>query len=107
MVRTKSCEMTLTERNLLAALLLVYLAASFLHFAHNAEFLSAYPDLPAWLARSDIYLTWAGLAAIGVGGFALYVWTRHSCGMFLLGLYIGPRLPSSVASCWIPRGSRR
>ena len=36
----------------LAVLLFVYLAASLLHFAHNAEFLGDYPNLPTWLTRS-------------------------------------------------------
>ena len=64
--------MILTERNRLAAFLLLYLAASFLHFAHNAEFLGDYPNLPAWLTRSDVYFTWAGSAVVGLGGFVLY-----------------------------------
>ena len=79
--------MTLTERNLLPAFLLVYLAASFVHFVHNAEFLSAYPNLPASLARSDVYLTWAALAGIGLSGFALYLRAWQACGLFLIGLY--------------------
>ncbi|HEY3516314.1 MAG TPA: hypothetical protein VGL98_04645 [Gammaproteobacteria bacterium] len=60
--------------------LLLYLAASLLHFAHNAEYLADYPNLPAWLGRADVYLVWLGLAAVGVGGYALYRggW-RHCC----------------------------
>lgn len=76
-----------TERNRLAALLLLYLAASLLHFAHNAEFLGDYPNLPTWLTRSDVYFTWTGLAVIGLGGFALYVCGRQTLGLCLIGLY--------------------
>ena len=79
--------MTVTERNRLGALLLAYMAASLLHFAHNAEFLSDYPNLPDWLTRSGVYLTWTGLALIGLGGFALYLLGWQSFGLFLIGLY--------------------
>jgi hypothetical protein len=79
--------MTLTERNRLAVLLLLYLAASLLHFAHNAEFLSDYPNLPSWLTRSHIYLTWLGLAAIGMGGLALCLRGWLACGLLMIGLY--------------------
>ncbi len=79
--------MTLTERNRLAVLLLVSLAASLLHFAHNAQFLSDYPNLPPWLTRSQVYLTWLGLAVIGVGGFALYLRGWLACGLLMMVLY--------------------
>jgi len=79
--------MTLTERNRLAVLLLLYLAASLFHFAHNAEFIGDYPNLPTWLTRSDVYFTWAGLAVVGLGGFALYVRGRQALGLCLIGLY--------------------
>lgn len=82
--------MTLTERNRLAALLMLYLAASLLHFAHIAEFLGDYPKLPTWLTRSDVYFTWAGLAVIGLGGFAIYVRGRQTLGLCLIGLYATP-----------------
>jgi len=75
------------ERTVLTTLLLVYVAASLLHFAHNAEFLGDYPNLPAWLTRSDVYLAWLGLAAIGAGGFALYLRAWHAWGLLLIGLY--------------------
>ena len=79
--------MTVTERNRLGVLLLAYMAASLLHFAHNAEFLSGYPNLPNWLTRSDVYLSWTGLALIGLGGFALYLRGWQALGLFLIGLY--------------------
>ncbi len=79
--------MILTERNRLGVLLLAYMAASLLHFVHNAEFLRDYPNLPDWLTRSDIYFTWTGLALIGLGGFALYLRGWQSLGLFLIGFY--------------------
>jgi len=79
--------MTITARNRVVALLILYLAASFLHFAHNAEFLNDYPNLPDWLTRSRVYVAWTGLAAIGVAGLALYLRGWQSCGLLLMGLY--------------------
>jgi hypothetical protein len=71
----------------MGALLLLYVAASLVHFAHNAEYLAAYPNLPTWLSRSDVYLVWLGLAAVGVGGYALYRSGWRLVGLLLLGVY--------------------
>jgi hypothetical protein len=68
-------------------LLLVQLAASLLHFAHNAEYLADYPNLPAWLGRADVYLTWLGLAAIGALGFVLCRIGWRLAGLTLIGVY--------------------
>jgi len=35
---------------------MLYAAASLVHFAHNAEYLADYPNLPSWLTRYQIYL---------------------------------------------------
>jgi len=67
--------------------LLLYLAASLLHFAHNAEYLADYPNLPAWLARSDVYAVWLLEAAVGVVGYALYRGGREVVGLLLVGSY--------------------
>jgi hypothetical protein len=67
--------------------LLLYLAASLLHFAHNAEYLADYPNLPAWLTPSGIYLTWIAQAAVGIGGFVLYSAGWQIPGLILIGLY--------------------
>jgi hypothetical protein len=71
---------------LLSALVVSYLAASLLHFAHNAEYLSDYPNLPLWLTRLDIYLAWSGLAAICIAGYVLYRIGRELIGLSLLGI---------------------
>ena len=67
--------------------LLLYLAASLLHFAHNAEYLADYPNLPSWLGRADVYLVWLALAAVGVVGYALYRSGWRLAGLLLLGAY--------------------
>jgi hypothetical protein len=63
------------------------LAASLLHFVHNAEYLADYPNLPAWLDRTDVYLAWLGLAAIGAVGWALYRSAWRFAGLLLIGVY--------------------
>lgn len=72
---------------MLAGLLVLYSVASFLHFAHNAEYLGDYPNLPAWLTQSVVYFAWAGLASLGVVGFVLYRRDWRLTGLLLLGLY--------------------
>jgi hypothetical protein len=75
------------SRAWIGGLLLLYVAASLLHFAHNAEYLADYPNLPAWLSRSDVYLVWLGLAAVGLGGYAFYRSGWRLVGLMLIGLY--------------------
>jgi hypothetical protein len=42
---------------LLPALLLLYAGTSLLHFAHNARYLTDYPNLPPWLSQADVCLS--------------------------------------------------
>jgi hypothetical protein len=56
---------------LLTVLMLVYGAASLLHFAHNALFIADYPNLPAWLSSADVWATWFIEASIGLVGYVL------------------------------------
>ena len=75
------------DDRLLAGLTLLYMAASLLHFAHNAEYLHDYPNLPAWLTRGEVYAAWVGLAAIGIAGFVIYRIGAPIIGLLLLGIY--------------------
>ena len=52
----------------LTVLLVAYAAATLLHFAHNAEFLAEYPNMPAWLTRTKVYAAWLMLSALGAAG---------------------------------------
>ena len=68
-------------------LLALYGLASLVHFMHNAEYLGGYPNLPAWLSRSQIYGAWCGITAVGLVGYTLF---RRGCafiGLWLLVLY--------------------
>jgi hypothetical protein len=68
-------------------MLAFYALASLLHFAHNAEYLSEYPNLPSWITRTGVYGAWAGQASIGLLGLVLHRHGRELAGLLLLGLY--------------------
>jgi hypothetical protein len=68
-------------------LLALYGLASLAHFVHNAEYLGGYPNLPAWLSRSQIYGAWCGISAVGLVGYTLYRRGRAGIGFWLLVLY--------------------
>ena len=68
-------------------LLLLYAAASLLHFIHNAEFLSAYPGLPASWSRWTIYFAWVAMTSIGVLGWILLQRRYEWPGLLLLAGY--------------------
>ena len=69
------------------AFLLAYAAASLLHFAHNAEYLKDYPNLPASWTRGDVYLAWLAQAAVGLGGYVLLRAGWQRTGLALIGAY--------------------
>jgi hypothetical protein len=72
---------------LLVWLLLLYGAASLLHFAHNAEYLADYPNLPAWLSRSQVYGVWLCITALGAVGYFVYRKVHEFGGLVLMGVY--------------------
>jgi hypothetical protein len=71
----------------LNTLLVLYAAASLLHFIHNAEFLSAYPGLPATWTRWTVYLAWLAMTSVGVLGWVLLQRGQEWFGLLLLAVY--------------------
>jgi len=71
----------------LFVLLGIYCAASLIHFAHNAEFLSAYPNLPAWLSRPEVYLSWLVVTAVGAAGLCFLWFGLRALGLLLIAGY--------------------
>jgi len=65
----------------------LYAAATLLHFAHNAEYLTQYPHLPLSWSRGDVYGTWCCLMAVGLLGYGLYRFGRRNIGLAVLGFY--------------------
>jgi hypothetical protein len=74
-------------RRVLAVLLLLYAAASLLHFVHNAEFLESYPHLPAAWTRAEVYAAWLAMSAVGLTGWLLLVRGLPRTGLALLVVY--------------------
>lgn len=72
---------------LLAAFWIAYCLASLVHFVHNAEYLSQYPNMPAWLSRFDVYAVWLGITAVGVLGLALARGRYAVGGLLLVAAY--------------------
>jgi hypothetical protein len=70
-------------------LLLLYASASLLHFAHNAEYLAQYPNLPPSWSRADVYLAWCAVTALGVAGYLIYRRGHRAAGLALLSVYAG------------------
>jgi hypothetical protein len=70
-------------------LLALYAAASLLHFAHNAEYLAHYPNLPASWTRADVYWAWCGVTSVGLLGYVLYRGAFRRTGLALLTIYAG------------------
>jgi len=71
----------------LLVLLLVYAAASLVHFIHNAEFLRDYPGLPATWTREGVYAVWVAITLIGVVGWLLATRGYRVAGLLLVALY--------------------
>jgi hypothetical protein len=75
------------ERTMLLTLMLIYGAASLLHFAHNAVYLRAYPNLPAWLTPAGVGASWLIVALVGALGYVLYVRISRAAGLAVIALY--------------------
>jgi hypothetical protein len=69
------------------ALVAVYFVASLAHFAHNAEYIAFYPNMPAWLTREKVYLAWLGITCVGVSGLAVFRFGLPALGAALVGAY--------------------
>lgn len=65
----------------------LYAAASLLHFAHNAEFLVEYPNLPSWISQPGVYVAWIAVTAVGAFGYALLRLGKKVSALIVLALY--------------------
>jgi len=75
------------ERPVLLICLLAYAVASLAHYSHNAEFLDAYPNMPAWLSRAQVYAAWLAVTAIGLVGYLLVRSRYRLPGLIVLAVY--------------------
>src|SRR5216684_1844690 len=72
---------------ILLPLMLVYGAASLLHFMHNAVYVREYPNLPAWLTSAGVVVAWLVVAAVGVLGYLLYSRISRVAGLITISVY--------------------
>ncbi len=68
-------------------LLTAYFLTSLGHFAHNAEYLCEYPNLPAWLTRAKIYAAWLAITSVGLVGLILIKNKLPAAGLLLVAIY--------------------
>ena len=68
-------------------LMLVYGAASLLHFMHNALYVHDYPNLPAWLTSGGVVAAWLVVALIGILGYLLYSRVSRVTGLVTISVY--------------------
>ena len=68
-------------------LMLVYGAASLLHFLHNAVYLHDYPNLPVWLTAGGVLAAWGVVAGTGIAGYLLYSRVSRVVGLVVIAIY--------------------
>ena len=71
----------------LAVLLFAYASASLVHHVHNAEFLSEYPNMPAWITRPSVYAAWLCETMLGVAGYLLLRRGHPAFGLSVIAVY--------------------
>jgi hypothetical protein len=64
-----------------------YSAASLLHFAHNATYLHAYPNLPAWLTSNGVYAAWIAVTLVGAMGYGIHRLANPQLGLAVIAVY--------------------
>jgi len=71
----------------LLILLIIYCAASLLHFVHNAVFIDEYPNLPNWISAAGVYITWFGITGVGLVGYLLIRRGKQFIGLITVAVY--------------------
>jgi hypothetical protein len=77
----------MSRAHTLLLLMIVYGAASLLHFVHNAVYIQAYPNLPTWITARGVYASWCGIAAVGALGYWLYRKVSQPTGLLVITNY--------------------
>src|SRR5882724_12500089 len=82
-----SNQTTRPQDAMLLPLMLIYGAASLLHFTHNAVYLRDYPNLPAWLTSGGVVAAWLVVAAVGTLGYVLYRRVSRVAGLVSIAAF--------------------
>lgn len=68
-------------------LLALYCCASFVHFAHNAEYIAFYPNMSCWITRENVYWAWLAITVPGVAALAAASFGWRAIAALLLIVY--------------------
>src|SRR5262249_10861706 len=71
----------------MAMLMLMYVTASFAHFAHNATYVDAYPNFPAWISPALVYAVWIAETAFGITGYVMARRGIRAAGLAIVAVY--------------------
>jgi hypothetical protein len=71
----------------LTILFVLYTFASLAHFVHNAEYIAIYPNMPSWITRETVYISWLVVACVGVVGLLAYRFKFPAIGALFIGAY--------------------
>jgi hypothetical protein len=77
----------MNRNNVLLTFMLLYGAASLVHFMHNAVYLELYPNMPHWLTPFGVLGSWLVIAAIGAIGYWLLRTGSKVAGFAAIALY--------------------
>jgi hypothetical protein len=67
--------------------MILYGAASLVHFVHNGVYLHEYPNLPGWITSFGVYASWCVIAGIGVLGYWMYTRGSRALGLTAVAVY--------------------
>jgi hypothetical protein len=82
-----SSESSKRSQTVLLVLIFAYGAASLVHYVHNAQLLTAYPNMPQWLSAPKIYGAWLVLTAAGIVGYLLVCKGYNGIGLSVIAAY--------------------
>jgi hypothetical protein len=77
----------MSRDRVLLTFVLVYGAASLVHFMHNAVYLDLYPNLPMWLTPLGVLSSWLVIAVTGAVGYWLFRKGLTVAGLAVIALY--------------------
>ncbi|REJ74049.1 MAG: hypothetical protein DWQ36_09205 [Acidobacteria bacterium] len=66
---------------------LLFIAASLVHFVHNAEWIADYPGLPESWTRTGVYTAWIGMTLVGVVGWCWLALRFSRLGLSLMAVH--------------------
>ena len=85
--KAPGCLEFMNRNRALLTLILVYGAASLIHFTHNALYLALYPNMPPWLTPFGVLASWLVIAGLGAVGYWLFRRGLTLTGLVVIAVY--------------------